>query len=318
MSEFNESEVCRSILESLPTGLCIVDMQKKVVCWSDGAERITGRPRHEVVGHSCVGEALLQCDQPGCEFCKEDCPLARAIKTSHPAEATGFIHHKAGHEIPVRIRAVPVRNARGGIIGAIETFEDQQQTASGDHHEDGLNLPSCIDETTGVASPAIMRAHLREAFGTFQEMQVPFTVLCIRVEDLEQFRSNFGPDAASSLFRVVARTLQSTLWKSDFVGRWANGRASDEAMIRDQFLVILNGCRDEVMSSVREKVRHMLTCASIDWWGERRWLAISIGHATVQTDDTMEGLMARAQQALEKASAGRPRAVSGGKHALGS
>lgn len=87
MTSFHDPDVCHSILDSLPTVMCVVDMHKKIVFWSDGAERITGHLRHAVIGHSCVGETLLHCDQPGCEFCKEDCPIARAIKTSHPAEA---------------------------------------------------------------------------------------------------------------------------------------------------------------------------------------------------------------------------------------
>ena len=45
------------------------------------------------------------------------------MKTSHPILDTGFLHHKAGHEIPVRIRAIPVRNPHGSIIGAVEIFE---------------------------------------------------------------------------------------------------------------------------------------------------------------------------------------------------
>jgi hypothetical protein len=105
----------------------------------------------------------------GCEFCKEDCPIARAIKTSHPAEAIGFLHHKAGYEIPVRIRAVPVHNQRGSIIGAVETFEELQPAASPDHREHSLNLPGCIDNVTGVASVALMRSHLRQTLATFVE-----------------------------------------------------------------------------------------------------------------------------------------------------
>lgn len=62
MSALSEPEICRNILESLPTGVCVIDLQKKIVFWSDGAERITGHLRHEVIGHSCVGEALLHCD----------------------------------------------------------------------------------------------------------------------------------------------------------------------------------------------------------------------------------------------------------------
>ena len=70
MPAFSDPEIYRSILESLPTGLCVINLEKKIVLWSDGAERITGHLRHEVIGHSCTGETLLHCDQPDCEWCK--------------------------------------------------------------------------------------------------------------------------------------------------------------------------------------------------------------------------------------------------------
>ena len=301
MSIFHDSDVCRNILESLPVGLCVVDMEKKIVFWSNGAERITGHLRHEVVGHSCVAEALLHCDQPGCEFCKEDCPIGRAIKTSHPAEAIGYLHHKDGHEVPVRIRAVPVHNAHGSIIGALETFEDEQSAASLDDRGDELNLPGCVDEVTGVASHAMMQSHLRETLGTFADVQVHFGVLFFRLEGLERFRANFGPEAAASLLRVVGHTLAAALWKTDFVGRWSD----------DQFLVILNGCREEALHSVRERIRRMLTGNSIEWWGERRSLPVSIGQATVQTGDNLEALLERAQKSFDAASAGLVHLASG-------
>jgi diguanylate cyclase (GGDEF)-like protein/PAS domain S-box-containing protein len=300
MSSFHDSEVCRSILESLPAGLCVIDIQKRIVYWSDGAERIIGHLRHDVIGHFCVSEALLHCNQPGCEFCKEDCPVARAIKTSHPSDAVGFLHHKAGYEIPVRIRAVPVRNQHGSIIGAVETFEELQQGTSPNQRDDRLQLPGCIDEVTNVASYVAMQSHLRQTLKTFIEVQVPFAVLCLRLEGLPHFRSSLGPEAASSLLRVVARSLESTLWSTDYIGRWSD----------DQFLVILNGCREEALTSVRERVRRMAAGDGIEWWGERRSLPISIGEAAVQPDDTFESLMRRALKSLETASAWRTRAAS--------
>jgi diguanylate cyclase (GGDEF)-like protein/PAS domain S-box-containing protein len=309
MSPFlNDSEICRSILESLPAGLCVVDMEKKIVLWSDGAERITGRLRHEVIGHSCISETLLHCDQPGCEFCREDCPVARAMKTSHSAEANGFLHHKAGHEIPVRVRAVPVHNQHGSIVGAVETFEEVQSTAHSNERVESTTLPGCTDEVTNVASRARMQSHLRETLTTFVEFQVPFGVLGIRLEGLEHFRASLGPEAASSLLRVVARSLEGALWKTDFVGRWSD----------DQFLVILNGCREDVLPSVRERVRRLVSGDGIEWWGERRSLPISIGHATAQADDTVESLMERVQKSLETASAWRTHAASASGETAGS
>jgi len=295
MSSFLDSDISRSILESLPAGLCVVDMQKKIVLWSDGAERITGLFRHEVIGHSCVSETLLHCDQPGCEFCKEDCPVARAIKTSHPAEAIGFLHHKIGYEIPVRIRAVPVHNEHGSILGAVETFEELQPPAIPIRRDDSHNLPGCIDDVTHVASHALMLSHLRRTLATFVEVQIPFAVLCLKLEGLLHFRASLGPEAASSLLRVVARSLESTLWTTDFIGRWSD----------DQFLVVLNGCSEESLPDVRERVRHMLAGDGIEWWGERRSLPVSIGQALARPDDTVESLLERTQKSLEAASAWR-------------
>lgn len=309
MCLFHDAEILRSILERLPAGLCVIDLQKKIVLWSDGAERITGHLRHEVIGHPCIAETLLHCDHPGCEFCSEDCPVALAIKTSQPIEAVGYLHHKAGYEIPVRVRAVPVHNDRGSVIGAVETFDDQPPTSTADMREGSATFPGCIDDVTGVASRVMMHSHLREALGTFADVHVPLGVLCFRLEGLEQFRARFGPEAAASLLRVVARTLEGTLWKSDFVGRWSD----------DQFLVILTGCREEALHAVRERIRRMLANDAIEWWGERRSLPVSFGEATAQPGDTVESLMGRVRQSLDASSAWRTRSAttSGGSPSSG-
>ncbi len=299
MSAFDDAEVYRSILESLQTGLCVVDAQKKIVLWSDGAERITGHLRYDVIGHCCIGEALLHCDQQDCEWCNEDCPLARAIKTGHAAEALGFLHHKAGHEISVRARAVPVHNGHGSIIGAAEIFEDQQQATLADR-VGGLHLAGCVDEVTGVASRAMVQAHLRETLGTLAEAHVPFGVLCIRLEGLGDFRARYGIEAAGSLLSIIGRTLEGSLWKTDLVGRWSD----------DQFLVIVNGCSEEALRSVAERVRRMLASNGIEWWGERRSLPVSMGRTAAAPGDTVESILERVQKSSDAASATRVRVAA--------
>lgn len=280
--------------------MCVVDMQKKILFWSTGAERITGHLRHKVVGRSCIAKALLHCEQSGCEFCREDCALARAIKTAQTVESSGFLHHKSGYEVPVRIRAVPVHNARGSIIGAVETFEALEQSEiSGTDKA----LPGCVDEVTGAASPTQTKSHLREALAAFTEREVVFSVLRFRVQRLKHFRAEFGPDAASSLLRVIARSLASDLWRTDIVGRWTD----------DEFLVILNGCGSESLPAVRERLRRMLANDSIEWWGERRSLPVSIGETSAQAGDTIESILDRAKKSLDHAS-GIGRATAAGKN----
>jgi diguanylate cyclase (GGDEF)-like protein/PAS domain S-box-containing protein len=289
MSAFDEFDVCRNILESLLTGVCVVDMRKKIVFWSDGAERITGHLRHQVIGRSCVQEALLHCQQSGCEFCSEECPIGKAMKTAHLVEASGSLHHKSGYEVPVRIRAIPVRNPHGSIIGAVETFDELEQS---DFQPREKVLAGCFDDVTGLASRAQMNSQLRDALAAFTGRDVVFSVLRFRMEGLQRFRAAFGADAASSLLRVIAHSLASDLWRTDIVGRWAN----------DEFLVILNGCNGESLSAVRERLRRMLANDAIEWWGERRSLRVTIGETTAQPGDTVESILDRAQRSLDRAS----------------
>jgi len=290
MLSYDEPDICRSILESLPTGVCVVDMQKKIVLWSDGAQRITGHLRHEVIGRSCIAEPLLHCDQPGCEFCSEECPLACAMKTSQAAGGSGFLHHKAGHEVPVRMHAVPVHNKRGSIVGAVEIFDDLQQSAKPDPSKG--QLPEFIDPVTGTASHATVERHLRRALATFRELQVPFGVLLVQVERLAHFRANLGTEAGSSFLRVVARTLEGAFSMTDYIGRWKD----------DQFLIVLSGCQQEMLPSLRERVRRTLASEGIEWWGERHSLPVAIGEAAIQPEDTFETLLERVHQSLNAAS----------------
>lgn len=304
MAQFFDPEIYRTILESLPTGLCVIDLDKKILLWSDGAEQITGHLRHEVVGQICVGQTfLLRSDPQDRAWCDETSPLLRTIKTSQPADAVGFIRHKAGHEVAVRSCAVPVHNPHGSVIGAVAVFEEQWAAEDLDHREDGRNPPGSIDELTGVSSYTMMRSHLRESLGTFAEMRVPLAVLLLRLEGLEKFRVSNGANAAASLLCVVARTLEGALWKTDFVGRW-----SDE-----QFLLILNGCREDALRSVRERVQRMLANDGIEWWGEKRSLPISIGEAIAMPGDSSESLMERASKSVDAACAGCRGAAAGGQ-----
>jgi diguanylate cyclase (GGDEF)-like protein/PAS domain S-box-containing protein len=309
MSVFHDFELCRSILETLPTGLCVVDAQKKIVFWSDGAERITGYPRYEVIGRSCVAEPLQYFIHPGDEPGSEHSPLSFAIKTGRPNDAIGFLHHKAGHEISIRTRAVPVRNTHGSIVGAVAVFEDQHEpAASANEPETRTRASRCVDEVSGAANRSMMQTLLRETLATFAEMQVPCGVLCFRLEHLEHFRARFGAEAASSLLRMVARTLESALWRTDFIGRWSD----------DQFLVILNNCREEALYFVRERIRRMLANDTLEWWGERLSVPISIGQAASLPGDTVESLLERACKSLDAVSTVKKLSAASGDSCSGS
>jgi PAS domain S-box-containing protein len=58
MTAFEDPEIYRDILNELQIGVSVLDLQKKIVFWSHGAEEITGYTRIDVLGHPCTNNVL--------------------------------------------------------------------------------------------------------------------------------------------------------------------------------------------------------------------------------------------------------------------
>ena len=79
MPAFQDPEIYRDILDGLQIGVSVLDLQKKIVFWSDGAEHITGYARIDVLGHSCAENILQHCNETSCEMCSGHCPLSAVL-----------------------------------------------------------------------------------------------------------------------------------------------------------------------------------------------------------------------------------------------
>jgi diguanylate cyclase (GGDEF)-like protein/PAS domain S-box-containing protein len=289
MPHFQDPEIYRDILNGLQIGVCVLDLHKKIVFWSDGAEKLTGYSRIDVLGHSCAENILLHCNHNSCEMCAGKCPMATALHDAKAVEAMSSIRHRAGYWVPMYTWAIPLRDKHGSIIGIIQTFQSEFEVQETNPNDRSMEERGCLDYATELPNHAMMQSHLREMLGTFAELKVPFGVVCLEVQELSGFRARYGQEAATSILRVLARTLRNTIWPMDFVGRWSE----------DRFLVILSGCGEEALRAVSERMMRMTVCATIEWWGEELSVAVSIGSTAALDGDSVESLLGRTEDALK-------------------
>jgi diguanylate cyclase (GGDEF)-like protein/PAS domain S-box-containing protein len=290
MPAFQDPEIYHDILDHLQIGVSVLDLQNKIVFWSDGAEHLTGYARIDVLGHSCMPNILRYCNQLSGESFPEKCPIATALHDAKPVEAAGFIYHKTGHRAPVHTWSIPLRDRRGSMIGIIQTFEGEFAATGQGPNDQSMRERGCIDELTGLPNQAMMHAHLKETLRSFLDLHIPFGIICVETDGLGRFRARCGQEAVTSMLRVLARSLRNTVWPTDFVGRWSD----------NQFLVILSGCGEDAVQVVSNRVLSLLSGATIHWWGEELSMPVLIGHAAAQPGDSLESLLLRAQHELGK------------------
>jgi PAS domain S-box-containing protein/diguanylate cyclase (GGDEF)-like protein len=284
MMDLQDPNLLRSILDSLLTGVYLVGREGKILFWNDGAERITGFRRHEVIGRSCRENILLHCNQQRCNLCGVACPLTGAMHEGKAGDARVYFRHKAGHQVPVHVRTVPVRNPQGLIVGIAESF-DEQMAAETDHGRLNLAAHGCLDVITGVMNQALTRSYVREHLAFFAEYDLPFGILSIRIEALEQFRAAHGREAADDSLHVVAETMKRTLGTAGFLGRW----------IDDQFLAIVPNCTSTQLNQTGDSIQVSINSSEIRWWGDLLSVTVSVGRAMVDAGDNVESLLHRAE-----------------------
>jgi len=290
MSELLDPQIYRSVLEGLPTGVYLVDRQRKILFWNHGAERISGFLAQEVLGRCCGEDILGHCNADDSSACARHCPLSETMRDGQPRETELFLRHKQGHRVSVRVRSVPLRNQSGLIIGAAESFDEHRFASDRERSPNSPEAFELFSRSTGLPSNAVTADVLRQQLEIFAERFVPLSVLRIHVDRFVRFRADHGLEAADEMLKVVAQTMRNAVQPGDFLGCWADS----------EFLAIIASHRRRALQTISERIRTMVASSAITWWGDRVSLTVSVGSAVVQSGDTIESLIQRADNALDE------------------
>jgi PAS domain S-box-containing protein len=130
--DLQNTAFCNFVIESLPVGVVTVNPQRMITSFNPWAETLTGYSEKEALGRYC-GDLL----QGG--MCKLRCPLKTAIFRRQPVLQTETtIKNKAGETIPVRMHTAALLDKEGGLIGAVEAFQDISSLKDMEREKDNI------------------------------------------------------------------------------------------------------------------------------------------------------------------------------------
>jgi diguanylate cyclase (GGDEF)-like protein len=281
------------ILDRLEDGIYIVNRDRRIMYWSAGSERITGYSAEEVLGRRCGDNILRHVGGDGCALCENACPLLAVIADGAPRAAEVFLHHKAGHRVPVRVYGAPVRDSQGFIIGAFETFSETTSVLAVRERVRQLEEVAFIDALTGVANRRFLDRELDARFSEFRRDGWSFGVLMCDVDRFKLFNDEHGHDTGDRVLKMVAASLAGNCRPYDLVGRWGG----------EEFLVIVGHADRAGVRQCANRARALVAASDIEADGKLLRVTISVGASVVRASDDAASLVARADELLYRSKA---------------
>jgi diguanylate cyclase (GGDEF)-like protein/PAS domain S-box-containing protein len=295
MLKLDHPDIFKAVLENLQTGVCLVDRERKILFWNEGAQRITGHLPQDVVGRSLREHLLKTKSEITAVDADPDDPVNAVFRDGKSSITEVSILHKDGYRVPIVLRTVPVRNSQGAVIVAAESFDLNFSPPGRARRHSAIAEKGCFDTLAGVPGQLFMETHLSESLASFFERHSDFAILLIEVDRMDHFVKTLGGGVVPIILRVVAHAIENSLRPEDLMARWSGNR----------FMAVLDGCKEVEVERVGDRIRKMIGNCEIEWWGDAFPVAVTLGGAGVRPGDTVELLVERAEKSLlERIAAG--------------
>jgi diguanylate cyclase (GGDEF)-like protein/PAS domain S-box-containing protein len=286
---FLQIGMCENILENLSDGVYFVDTDRKILYWNKKAEGITGFTRKEVVNSHCYDNILRHIDDKGTELCKEKCPLVYAIKNNTYVEKQVYLHHKNGQRIPIIVKALPVSDDNGNIIGAVEIFNEAIEQTTLKNELEKLRELAYIDDLTGILNRRGLEFFLNEKIHEVKRYSKKIAVLFIDLDDFKYINDRFGHHIGDKTLKMISETLKNNLRANDIVARFGG----------DEFIIISEIKSEEDLETLSKKIISLIKNSFFQLSdGNIIKTSASIGGALIKTNDTINNILKRTDKLM--------------------
>jgi diguanylate cyclase (GGDEF)-like protein/PAS domain S-box-containing protein len=277
-------EFYKNLLDNLFDGVYFMNLDRSILYWNKGAERITGYSSSEVEGSRCQDNLLMHVNSDGTNLCRDLCPAVKTMKEGTAAEAEVFLHHKNGHRVPVSVRVSPIRDENGSVVGAVEVFRDNSEKLASLSLIDELQEKAFQDALTNLPNRRYLDKHLVAKLDELARYEWSFGLIFLDIDHFKAINDTYGHDVGDEALKMLAKTLVNCSRSFDTVARWGG----------EEFVVAVVNVDAAKLRQISERYRSMVESSTVTAGSTVFRMTISLGATLARKDDTLDTLLKRA------------------------
>lgn len=278
-------EVYRTLLDRISDGVYFVDLDRRITFWNRAAQMISGYSAEEVLGRRCSQGILRHISLSGRPLCERGCPLAAVMRDGRSRDTDVFLHHKAGHRVPVTVSGDAITDPGGTIVGSVEVFSPRATAGSA---MGARCADDTLDPVSGLPARRFGERQLASLSAAVREGEGTLGVMFLDADHFKGINDAHGHGTGDQVLRMLGQSLANGLRRDDLPIRWGG----------EEFLALLPGIEPDEVAGVAERVRMLV---------EHSWIAtprgpvgatVSIGATMASRQDTAELVVDRADRLM--------------------
>jgi diguanylate cyclase (GGDEF)-like protein/PAS domain S-box-containing protein len=293
-----EKERLRVTLEAIGDAVICVDADLTITFMNPAAEKLTGCPATEAVGHP-----LEEIYAPVDEESGKRVSTATALKSLRQRiehDNRVILRKKDGTNCAIREVVSPIRTAKGELSGAVIVFQDFTDARALQRR---LAYAASHDSLTGLGNRASLLADLAKVAAAPEGKAGENLFLYIDLDNFKTVNDTSGHIAGDRLLAKIAKVIRAELCQKDVAARLGG----------DEFAIILRDCSLRRGVARAEKLARSIAGLAVNGDGSRA-LGASIGLTRIEAGEATEEIISRADAACYQAKAeGRGRVVIRGR-----
>jgi PAS domain S-box-containing protein len=279
-----DGQLFRSFSDAMPLGVCLVDVQGKIIYWNAAAEGITGYLGAEVLGRAYRGDLLLHCG--GSDATTDvQCPVKEVLRDGRAVAAELFLRHKDGHRAPVHVAAFPLRDSMGEMRGVGEIFgawPGKREATNWAGHSDRE-----FEMATGLPAVDESREHLQAELRS--RAASSSALILIEMSEHLAIQKHGGAAMLHQALHILAKTVAGLLPPRHYIGCWNDWR----------LVAIVPGCSSEALTALQSQLAAVGSSCAVKWWGDRVVVGIRTVARHLDPSQTVDTLIQGLEQELK-------------------
>lgn len=175
------------------------------------------------------------------------------------------------------------------LLHKVEQMEVETSKVKARMKEEQLRART--DPLTGLPNRTAYEQHLESEMDRWKRYQTRFSLAVGDIDFFKKINDDLGHLAGDRVLRLVSKVLGHNLRSTDFIARFGG----------EEFVILFPSTSADEAFRATEKLRLAIADSPFNFKGERVEVSISFGVTEITTEDDVDSLFTRADQALYRA-----------------